>query len=474
PLSEVEKLTVSDNPKDKNAKQRTYYNIQPYLHGTKSGVGIYVDDSHVTHGILFKGVDVFDQQTDGISIFKNGIHQNLDPDSPLEQTEKEKLSPLFEKVLGELDLAQDSETTQFEAGKLDRLSLHRIQQRRLTGVVVKHRNEWKKGRSEDFRAVCEVFEKYGQQAESDWVKQRASNLEIGLEVGQFSTSKEAYYFHPLGLIQALTPYSACFCHRDFTVEEVKNIVNTLSGVNSGNYSLFNARNCLLKEEDRTYARLTEELNKACQRYDINTCIRKVHFLAQVYLETASLKTTEELASGKDYEPGKGAAIKNHNTIIGDGSRYKGRGAMQLTWRINYIKYFEHTRTDSAYYVPTIPKETKIEDMKDRNNRFHYLISEKLFLSFDSAGWYWKYGSAWRDLNKYADNDDVYTVNVGINGGANGFKERMLWLKKLIKANNIENCSNLSLTKELGIYKLSTSHMRNTKVGSRLKLGKYDD
>ncbi|WP_150539437.1 RHS repeat domain-containing protein [Actinobacillus vicugnae] len=160
PLSEVEKLTVSDNPQDKNAKQRTYYNIQPYLHDRKSDVGIYVDDSHVTHGILFEGVDVFDQQTDGISIFKNGIHQNLDPDSPLEQTEKEKLSPLFEKVLRELDLAQDSETAQFEAGKLDRLSLNQIQQRRLMGVVVKHRNEWKKGRSEDFRSVCEVFEKY--------------------------------------------------------------------------------------------------------------------------------------------------------------------------------------------------------------------------------------------------------------------------------------------------------------------------
>ncbi|TCP88043.1 hypothetical protein EDC44_1571, partial [Cricetibacter osteomyelitidis] len=43
PLSEVEKLTVSENLKDKNAKQRTYYNIQPYLHGTTSGVGIYVD-----------------------------------------------------------------------------------------------------------------------------------------------------------------------------------------------------------------------------------------------------------------------------------------------------------------------------------------------------------------------------------------------------------------------------------------------
>ncbi|TCP88649.1 hypothetical protein EDC44_1532 [Cricetibacter osteomyelitidis] len=185
PLSEVEKLTVSENPKDKNAKQRTYYNIQPYLHGTKTGVGIYVDDSHVTHGILFKGVDVFDQQTDGISIFKNGIHQNIDPNSTLEQTEKEKLSPLFEEVLKELKLDKDGETGKFEAGKPDRLSLDQIQQRRLTGVVVKHRNEWKKGRREDFRAVCEVFEKYGQQAESDWLKQRANNLEIALEVGQY-------------------------------------------------------------------------------------------------------------------------------------------------------------------------------------------------------------------------------------------------------------------------------------------------
>ncbi|WP_150539442.1 N-acetylmuramidase family protein, partial [Actinobacillus vicugnae] len=60
---------------------------------------------------------------------------------------------------------------------------------------------------------CEVFEKYGQQAESDWVKQRASNLEIGLEVGQFSTSKEAYYFHPLGLVGLLSVQNKeCFCY----------------------------------------------------------------------------------------------------------------------------------------------------------------------------------------------------------------------------------------------------------------------
>ena len=168
PLSEADKITVSENPKDPQAKPKTYYNIQPYLHGTKTGTGIYVDDSHITHGILFPGVDVFDQETNGIDIFKQGIAEFLDPKSHLNLEEKNKLSPLFEEILDELNLNADSDKPiKFEAGKLEQLSLHPLQQRRLTGIIVKHQNEWKKGRCEDFKSVCELFERYNQQEESD-------------------------------------------------------------------------------------------------------------------------------------------------------------------------------------------------------------------------------------------------------------------------------------------------------------------
>ncbi|WP_131979760.1 hypothetical protein [Cricetibacter osteomyelitidis] len=36
-----------------------------------------MDNSHVTHGILFPRVNVFKQQSDGVCIFKNGLHENF-------------------------------------------------------------------------------------------------------------------------------------------------------------------------------------------------------------------------------------------------------------------------------------------------------------------------------------------------------------------------------------------------------------
>ncbi|OOF67689.1 hypothetical protein BKG95_06740 [Rodentibacter pneumotropicus] len=267
----------------------------------------------------------------------------------------------------------------------------------------------------------------------------------------------------------------CFCYRDFTVEDVKSIVSSLSG--SKSYKLFTHSKCPLEEKEKSYEKLTEELNNTFKKYEINTCIRKIHFLTQIYLESAHLTTTVEFASGSGYDPGKHpSAIENQNTKVGDGPRYKGRGLMQLTWRKNYLSYFKYTRLAPENYKTIISPTTKFEDMVNRKNNFHSLIGEKLFLAVDSAGWYWRYGSVWGDLNIPADNDDIYIINIGINGGFNDFGTRIKWAKKIIKDNNIENCPNINLSKELGKYNFLTSNMRNKDYGKKRKskFESYDD
>ena len=202
PLADVAKQTVKDkqNPK----KTKAYYNVQPYLyslpHKNQEG-GIYVDERHLTHGLLFPGVNIFNQSGNGLCIFKHPLHQNIDPQSDLTIEQKNELDPMFKSIMDELDLEKDKNVAvSFEAGKLKDLLLSPVQQRRLTGIVAKHDSEWKKTRAADFKQVCDVYRNHGKEDRATRIEKRVEDLSIKLEVDGFNTDKQAYYLHPLGMI----------------------------------------------------------------------------------------------------------------------------------------------------------------------------------------------------------------------------------------------------------------------------------
>ena len=202
PLSDVAKQAVKDkqNPK----KTQAYYNVQPYLyslpHKHQEG-GIYVDEHHLTHGLLFPGVNVFNQSGNGLCIFKHPLHQNIDPKSDLTTEQKNELDPVFKSILNELSLEKDKNAAvSFEAGKLKDLLLSPVQQRRLTGIVAKHDSEWKKTRAADFKQICDVYRNHGKGDRATRIEKRVEDLSIKLEVDGFNTDKQAYYLHPLGVI----------------------------------------------------------------------------------------------------------------------------------------------------------------------------------------------------------------------------------------------------------------------------------
>ncbi|TWP27062.1 hypothetical protein ETU08_07635 [Apibacter muscae] len=97
----------------------------------------------------------------------------------------------------------------------------------------------------------------------------------------------------------------CFCNRDLTVEEVKSFYNSKM--------LFSAKNCPLPENKKTYEEFVKALNIAMKEYNINTCLRKAHFLAQIEVESDRLNTTLEYAEGWDYD---------HTTHQGNYDKYK--------------------------------------------------------------------------------------------------------------------------------------------------------
>lgn len=448
PLADVAKQTVKKKT-DKTGKD--YYNVQPYLYSlvqkNKDG-GIYVDSSHLTHGLLFPGVNVFSQAGNGLCIFKHGLHQHIDPKSNLAVEQKNELDPVFKSIMNELSLDKDkNKPVVFEAGKLKDLLLTSVQQRRLTGIVVKHDSEWKKTRAADFSQTCGVFRANGKEEIAKRIEKRIADLSIKLEVDGFNTDKQGYYLHPLGMIGWLMPYSTCFCHRDFTVNEVKNIIQQLRDSEPSvkkmlGYSLFSASNCNIPASEATYENFTKELNIAMKKYDINTCLRKIHFLAQCYHESAHFSTSQELGSekylkGKPYYP------------------YIGRGIIQLTHSgetadaIGYKQYFEYIGRN---------------DYKTN----YALLNKDLHLAVDASGYFWKRGKLLNagdllsarypnpsgvkvkyqktklsthttiDINLVADDDNTRQVTFLVNGGQYAIEERISYVNELKRIFNYES------------------------------------
>lgn len=137
----------------------------------------------------------------------------------------------------------------------------------------------------------------------------------------------------------------------------------------------------IDSKDATYGNLTKYLNATFQQYGINTCLRKIHFLAQTYQESQKFSSTYENVSGKDYS---------------GGDFYQGRGLIQITHDYNY----------KALYKSFFNAEPTDEELEE----FTPKIASNLEYAVKSAGWFWKKNN----INKYADLDDVERVSAAIN------------------------------------------------------------
>jgi putative chitinase len=135
-------------------------------------------------------------------------------------------------------------------------------------------------------------------------------------------------------------------------------------------------------------------------YNVNTRLRIAHFLGQTCEESAGYRTTEEFASGKEYN----GRTDLGNTQPGDGPRFKGRGLLQITGRANYDRY------GKALGVDLVNNPTQAAEPA---------------LSLKIACEYWKD----RNINAACDRDDAQAVTRIVNGGLNGLSDRIAFTQK---------------------------------------------
>jgi len=177
--------------------------------------------------------------------------------------------------------------------------------------------------------------------------------------------------------------------------------------------------------------LAEVLTEQFDKYEINTVNRAAGFLAQCGHESNGFTVLKEnlnysaegltkifhkyfptLADATPYarNPQKiankvyGGRMGNGPESSGDGYKFCGRGAIQLTGHDNYASFAASVGYDI---------DDAVEDL------------ETLDGAIESACWFWKKNG----LNAICDTDDIVTMTKRINGGTIGLDDRKAHYEK---------------------------------------------
>jgi putative chitinase len=179
------------------------------------------------------------------------------------------------------------------------------------------------------------------------------------------------------------------------------------------------------------------LEEAAARFNINTRLRAAHWLGQIAHESGEFRQVREnlnysaeglmrtwparfptkvLADRFAHDPLKIANVVYANRLgngpetSGDGSRFIGRGLIQITGRANYAEASRAIHGDDRYiYHPEIVEQPEDAAL--------------------TAGWFWDRN----DLNDLADRNDTVGVTKRVNGGTNGLAARELFTERFLGA-----------------------------------------
>jgi putative chitinase len=178
----------------------------------------------------------------------------------------------------------------------------------------------------------------------------------------------------------------------------------------------------------------DALNETFERFDISTPARQAAFIGQCGHECANFRILEEnlnyraetltkiwpkrfptLEFAKQFEknPRKIAnsvyanRMGNRDEASGDGYRFRGRGAIQLT---GHASYFHAGQACGEDFVMNPD-----------------LVATPRYAAM-TAGWFWNT----HKLNQYADSQDYKTLTKKINGGFIGLEDRVKHINEALQ------------------------------------------
>ena len=149
------------------------------------------------------------------------------------------------------------------------------------------------------------------------------------------------------------------------------------------------------------------IETAMAEYGIDTPARQAAFLAQIGHESAGLRYPVEIwgptAAQLRYEGRKDLG----NTQPGDGERFKGHGWIQITGRRNHARIRDRLR--ERFPDLTVP------DFEDEPTE----LARPQWAALSAADFWDEH-----NLNELADEGDFVQITRKINGGTNGYEDRL--------------------------------------------------
>lgn len=274
---------------------------------------------------------------------------------------------------------------------------------RMSRLIIKHESEWANA-GKWKQLIGEIEKQTGPRPQHAAAQERIQRLvwwdDVKASVVNFPAPK-AFHINPIGLIGNFT--RSCCSALEISVEALRGIAQAAS--------------------EKLITDYISPLNQAFSDYQFNSCVSQAHFLAQILHESGEFQFTNELGGKKSYDP------------------WRGRGLIQITLKRNYEAYQAYSRQDFTSNQPAIESLEKPP---------HALLS---------AAWFYVVKS---DLMKPGADDDFIWVTRIINGGFNGYDDRLRYFNRAARVLNLQNCLKLNIE---GRYRFEDSRAYNEKRAS---------